>query len=287
MAWAMKQTLKVHEKMVLLVLADCHNGDNGQCNPSLTHISEQSSCGRSTVARALKTLESEGLISRDRGGKARSTKYVLNLKQWCQSGTSATAGLVPHRDKVVPQRDQLVPQRDYGSATAGHEPVIEPVKNQERTSNTDDRWSEFWSVYPRKVGKAKAVQAWSKLKPPDREIAIADVTNRARSDDQWIRDSGKFVPHASTYLNGKRWEDEWTAAEPQHDPNDTSWATREINSNDDTSWAYTSDDQRSVFDHGGAVPALVEGRRRNQEGLAIPVGRILGGGHRTSGGKLS
>lgn len=71
------------------------------------------------------------------------------------------------------------------------------------------RFDDFWSVYPRKHDKAKALKAWNKLKPDDQlvETMLASLSAWARSE-QWTKDSGQFVPLATTWLNGARWEDE-------------------------------------------------------------------------------
>jgi len=62
----------------------------------------------------------------------------------------------------------------------------------------------FWSAYPRKVGKAQALKAWLKLKP--NQDIIDRILDNLRNRSDWV--DQKFIPHASTYLNGARWEDE-------------------------------------------------------------------------------
>lgn len=75
--------------------------------------------------------------------------------------------------------------------------------------NTPADFDEFWAVYPRKAGKKAAQKVWMKLKPsPMLGLIIqADLAKRIFSA-QWTKQGGQFVPHASTYLNGERWEDE-------------------------------------------------------------------------------
>ncbi len=80
------------------------------------------------------------------------------------------------------------------------------------SSPTLDRaelFSRFWKVYPRKVGKEKAQKAWGKIKLTQ---ALFDQIMQALAKHAvtpgWTKDNGQFIPHASTWLNGKRWEDE-------------------------------------------------------------------------------
>ena len=69
---------------------------------------------------------------------------------------------------------------------------------------------EFWKHYPRKVAKGPAFDAWRKQ--VDEEDAfmpravIDDVQKRTRLRF-WPADKTK-VPHAATWLNARRWEDE-------------------------------------------------------------------------------
>ncbi len=70
----------------------------------------------------------------------------------------------------------------------------------------------FWDLYPRKVGKTKAVKAWIAMNSLEKANAIVGL-RLWKKTEQWNRDSGKYVPYASTFLAQRRWEDEpWTGA---------------------------------------------------------------------------
>lgn len=72
-----------------------------------------------------------------------------------------------------------------------------------------DEFPEFWRAYPRKVAKAEARKAWKqteKVRPP---LATLLAALKAQSSSpQWLKDDGQFIPHASTWLRGERWDDE-------------------------------------------------------------------------------
>jgi hypothetical protein len=58
----------------------------------------------------------------------------------------------------------------------------------------------------RKRNRAKAEEIWKRRKLDGQaDMIIADVRIRAEQDQQWLRG---FAPMPTTYLNGKRWEDE-------------------------------------------------------------------------------
>ena len=66
----------------------------------------------------------------------------------------------------------------------------------------------FWKLYPNKVAKQKARKAWDKIKPDAelRQRLITALGNHRVSRD-WSKDDGQYIPMASTWLNGERWND--------------------------------------------------------------------------------
>ena len=94
----------------------------------------------------------------------------------------------------------------------------EPIQNatQEpknpRTHKPTAVWAgfdSFWSAYPRKVAKAEAQKAFTKIKPDADMLSqmIASIAKSCQSTD-WLKDNGQFIPFPSTWLNQRRWEDE-------------------------------------------------------------------------------
>lgn len=81
-----------------------------------------------------------------------------------------------------------------------------------KTSKTDDPgFTEFWNVYGHKVKKQNAIRMWNKLKEPDRVHALSYVASKPFKS--WrlkqFKPSGEcFLPHPSTWLNDRRWEDD-------------------------------------------------------------------------------
>lgn len=73
----------------------------------------------------------------------------------------------------------------------------------------DDLFAKFWKLYPVKKGKAKAEAAWSKLKVTDDLFTlITQGLARQVVCHDWTKEGGQYIPHPTTWLNGKRWEDE-------------------------------------------------------------------------------
>ncbi len=84
---------------------------------------------------------------------------------------------------------------------------------------------KFWNEYPRKVAKAKALKAWESLKPTDELFEkIMQALRTQKQSEQWSKDKGQFIPHPTTWLNQRRWEDEteviYSAADRQNYDNE-------------------------------------------------------------------
>lgn len=71
-------------------------------------------------------------------------------------------------------------------------------------------FERFWDVYPRHVGKSKAKQAFLKVDVPV-EVLLEAVAKQKESA-QWTKDEGQFIPHPTTWLNRRGWEDELAPA---------------------------------------------------------------------------
>ena len=66
-----------------------------------------------------------------------------------------------------------------------------------------------WKSYPRKVGKGAARKAWAKVQPDTALVQkMLDALNWQRTQPNWLKDGGQFIPHLATWLNQERWDDE-------------------------------------------------------------------------------
>lgn len=73
-----------------------------------------------------------------------------------------------------------------------------------------EKFESFWKAYPRKVSKFPAFKAWIKNGIEDDAFLptqiVQDIEKRTRFK-YWSTDHEK-IPHAATWLNARRWEDE-------------------------------------------------------------------------------
>lgn len=73
-------------------------------------------------------------------------------------------------------------------------------------------FADFWALYPRKVSKAEAENAWTRA--TKRTPADAIVEGLRRQLPGFQSKEAEFIPHAATWLNRRRWEDEPDRAAP-------------------------------------------------------------------------
>jgi hypothetical protein len=101
----------------------------------------------------------------------------------------------------------------------------------DKVSDWNKDFDQFWNIYPCKVSKQAALQAWKKLKPNGQlcEQIIAAVKNAVDENPQWTQQNGKFIPHPATYLNNRRWEDELSTKKSEG--NNNNHAKGNINAN--------------------------------------------------------
>jgi hypothetical protein len=112
-------------------------------------------------------------------------------------------------------------------------PTRECISTREEREREEAGFAKFWQAYPRKTAKADArkafAKAWRKLPPFDEELILAGGLERAKA--AWT--DAQFIPHAATWLNGERWQDEATIIpmkppheRPHHDPRQAARADR-------------------------------------------------------------
>lgn len=66
-------------------------------------------------------------------------------------------------------------------------------------------FDDFWCLYPRKVAKKDAIKVWNKLRDEHRMQAVIAMADWRRV---FLDRNPEHIPHAATWLNGARWEDE-------------------------------------------------------------------------------
>lgn len=78
-------------------------------------------------------------------------------------------------------------------------------------------FENFWSQYPKKVGKLTAKRSWEKLSQENQQKALEAIVEHRKywtaKGTDW-----EFIPHASTWLNQERFEDELVIEQNKRPP---------------------------------------------------------------------
>lgn len=86
------------------------------------------------------------------------------------------------------------------------EPEPDPPKKKKRSVRRGEvDFEDVWRVYPRKVGRKAAESAWRNLTVKDQTAASSLLPTFLV---HWQRKDPQFIPHFSTWINKRRWEDE-------------------------------------------------------------------------------
>lgn len=141
-------------------------------------------------------------------------------------------------DKENTPLTPLTPQRGDAGRKLKKGQVIKMTPSED--------FERFWKAYPRRDGKQEAWRAWSNAEI-DSTLTdkIIDHVNRRRNLWEWKKEGGQYIPHASTFINQRRWEDDLTG-KPIGDPKNKNAFTSYAQHNSGYSWddidAFSIDD---------------------------------------------
>ena len=149
-----------------------------------------------TILAAINLLKQKGFIEFERGAKRNiPTKYkIIVLNNSIEHSTEPST-----INSTEPSAKDSTEHSTEHSDNPKH-------KHKQKNIYTPE-FEKIWSVYPRHDGKAEAQKAFDKLKPSE-ELITAMLSAIAKQTEKWRNDGGKFIPHCSTWLNQRRWEDE-------------------------------------------------------------------------------
>ncbi|QQS59661.1 DUF4373 domain-containing protein [Candidatus Peregrinibacteria bacterium] len=108
------------------------------------------------------------------------------------SGAENTQSKVK-RSEVKESKADIFAQKDFA--------------REDNQKMTQADFKEFWDSYPKKRSKQKAQEKFLKI-PREFLPKILRAVREQKESHEWQKDGGQFIPHPTTWLNGKRWEDD-------------------------------------------------------------------------------
>jgi uncharacterized protein YdaU (DUF1376 family) len=139
------------------------------------------------------------------------TQFAKNRVNGQRGGRPKKQQVTEDKTQVVISDNQMVSQVEPKlTLTNNQEPITNKIKARSKAPLALTRFAEFWQAYPRRADKAKAEQSWSKqgLDAIADEV-IAGAVSYAKAK---VGTEPQFIALPSTWLNGKRWQDESAGA---------------------------------------------------------------------------
>ena len=127
---------------------------------------------------------------------------------------NGTKGGRPRKKPIGLQQENPLGLEQEPAGKAPHTPTPTPkVKSKALSADADHDFLKFWKIYPNKAARQKAWKAFQSLSPDaDLQVVLLAAVEAQKKTDKWLKEKGEFIPHAATWLNGKRWEDEVVVA---------------------------------------------------------------------------
>lgn len=82
-------------------------------------------------------------------------------------------------------------------------------KSEREGQKAKEEWfSRFWAAYPKKRNKARAKQAFFRIKNIEKVFPVMiQALEKQKASADWQKEGGQYIPLPTTWLNGERWED--------------------------------------------------------------------------------
>lgn len=180
-----------------------------------SRLSRRCGAPKAAFLRCLVSLIDEGKIIENNGMlfNSKAEKTLMDRTNRIQNGTHAArsrwyAQKQKKQQKQRPKDAAAMRRQCAGDAIPEPEPEYNGSSIEEpRRFSKSEGFEDFWKIWPSKKAKQNALKAWRKLTIEDKRAAFLAV--RAGWFTRWQASSPDASPlHCSTFLNGRRWEDE-------------------------------------------------------------------------------
>ena len=169
--------------------------------PGRQYLAGRLGCSTDTVDRRIGELRAGGWLTVRRRGQGRTNLYGLHDRP-----ESAAA---PTPDPAPVQRPESAPVPTLESAPVRSNPEGDKREEVSDTRGaTDEAFAEWWSTYPRKVGKPAARKAFAGAMKGGATLEQLTEGLEGWATYWQARDDPEFVPYPATWLNQERWNDE-------------------------------------------------------------------------------
>lgn len=177
------------------------------------HLRKVCNVGKNKLNVLLKILAQHGLINiaqkRNAQGKFAHFDMQVNDGEFfkinkIEDPAQAVSRISPYGENGEPVNSRYKEHIDKEHIKENKDKNICATENI-----AQNRFDEFWVLYPRKKDKKRSKAIWDKAKLDIKaDQIIKDVKARILNDRAWI--NPEYIPHPSTYLKFELWSDEIT-----------------------------------------------------------------------------
>lgn len=203
--------LSGNEMILMLALADVAD-DNGRCryladDMDLTYdgLARKVRVDRRTIERLIPKLRTRGLVKVQRGSKSRPNEISI-LVPWGPRSADKVSG--DNSDAPTAVQDSPTATTTFPDNGGNHTSYRRNDVDVLLTpgASDPDLFDDFWSLYPRKVGKEAARKAFA---ASAKKVAPSVIVEGARgyAADPNLPEK-QYIPHPATWLSRGSWEDE-------------------------------------------------------------------------------
>lgn len=182
--------LKGNELLVYAIIYGFSQEENQVFNGSLQYIADWLNCTKQGVIKNLKSLIEKGLI-------IKNEKYFNGIK-FCEYRSTEF-------NRVLNNVEQGIKQSLNNN--------IEDKKSNNIVNMFNQEFDELWELYPRKQGKAKALQAYIKARKSG--VEYDTILNGIEKYSEYCQNiDSQYIKHGSTWFNQQCWNDDYAKSQP-------------------------------------------------------------------------
>lgn len=187
---------------------------NGECWAGNTYFAKLYGVTPETISRRISKLRQRGYITVDLQYKNKSKQIDKRVMKIIPETEINHGGGIDAKINRSPQNNQggidAIINRGIDANVKENITSNEYYKINNKPYSPLEAFELFYKNYPKKVQRGRAETAFkNKVKNSKTlELILKDLEKRKKYRN-WLKDDGKFIPHPSTYLNGKQWLDEY------------------------------------------------------------------------------
>jgi Mn-dependent DtxR family transcriptional regulator len=204
---------------------------NGICFASNEHFSDFLGVSKKHVSRLVTNLSRMGLINVQitykEGTKEVDKRLITPMR--IEEDTPTHSGVDPlHIQEDTPTHLGDQPPRidayykEQSKSTLKEQVKDKKINKKENSPVLDREFDSLWKLYPRKIGKKKAFDAYKKARKI-KKIPYEIIENGLYRYIRYLEQQGtdeQYIMHGSTWFGQEKWQDEYTLTGLKQKPKD-------------------------------------------------------------------